>query len=55
MSAVATLLAQNNISVLPIAEQALSNPSSSLPDYLRENLSSAISEGASRAKPRHQL
>ncbi len=45
MSAVATLLAQNDLSVLPLAEQALSSTGSALPDDLRQNLSSSISEG----------
>jgi HEAT repeat protein len=45
MSAVVALLVQNDISVLPLAEQELSDPDSQLPDNSRLNLSSAIDEG----------
>jgi len=47
LSAVAELLNRNDISVLPIAVDALLHPKTDLPEYVRQNLSAAI--GASAA------
>jgi hypothetical protein len=46
LTAVAALLARNDISVLPVAEEALTNPQASVPDEIRQNLAAAIYEGA---------
>jgi hypothetical protein len=46
LTAVAALLARKDISVLPAAEEALTNPQTSVPDEIRQNLAAAIYEGA---------